>query len=213
MSFRNISAWSIRNPVPPIVLFFMLTVAGIVSFMRDGREQRSGHRFPGRVIVDQPARRRADRAREPGHPEGRIAVRSLQGIDEINSTVTEGSRRRSSSSHRHADRPRGRGRAQRGPADPRRPARRHPRAAGRPRQHGSGNDSPASPRRSHRHDDRAAELVHRQHRRQGAARRFPAWRRSAATAASIARSASSSIPPSCSRRASPRARSTSSCAR
>ena len=33
MSFRNISAWSIRNPVPSLVLFFMLTVAGIVAFM------------------------------------------------------------------------------------------------------------------------------------------------------------------------------------
>ena len=32
MSFRNISAWSIRNPVPSLVLFFMLTVAGLVSF-------------------------------------------------------------------------------------------------------------------------------------------------------------------------------------
>ena len=34
MGFRNISAWAIRNPVPPIVLFLALTLAGIVSFMR-----------------------------------------------------------------------------------------------------------------------------------------------------------------------------------
>ena len=34
MSFRNISAWAIRNPVPPIVLFLALTIAGIVSFAR-----------------------------------------------------------------------------------------------------------------------------------------------------------------------------------
>ena len=33
MSFRNISAWCIRNPVPPIVLFAVLTIAGIISFM------------------------------------------------------------------------------------------------------------------------------------------------------------------------------------
>ena len=33
MNFRNISAWSIRNPVVPIVLFIGLTLAGIVSFM------------------------------------------------------------------------------------------------------------------------------------------------------------------------------------
>lgn len=34
MSFRNISAWAIRNPVPPIVLFIALTIAGFVSFAR-----------------------------------------------------------------------------------------------------------------------------------------------------------------------------------
>ena len=33
MNFRNLSAWSIRNPVVPIVLFLGLTLAGIVSFM------------------------------------------------------------------------------------------------------------------------------------------------------------------------------------
>ena len=34
MSFRNISAWCIRNPVPPIVMFVLLLLAGIVSFNR-----------------------------------------------------------------------------------------------------------------------------------------------------------------------------------
>ena len=34
MSFRNISAWSIRNPVPPLVLFIALTIAGFISFSR-----------------------------------------------------------------------------------------------------------------------------------------------------------------------------------
>lgn len=34
MNFRNISAWSIRNPVAPIVLFLGLTLAGLISFMR-----------------------------------------------------------------------------------------------------------------------------------------------------------------------------------
>jgi HAE1 family hydrophobic/amphiphilic exporter-1 len=31
---RNISAWAIRNPIPPIVLFLVLTVAGLVSYFR-----------------------------------------------------------------------------------------------------------------------------------------------------------------------------------
>ena len=33
MNFSNISAWSIRNPVVPIVLFVALTIAGIMAFM------------------------------------------------------------------------------------------------------------------------------------------------------------------------------------
>ena len=33
MNFRNISSWCIRNPVPPIVLFVGLLLAGVVAFM------------------------------------------------------------------------------------------------------------------------------------------------------------------------------------
>ncbi len=32
--FRNISAWSIRNPVPTILLFVVLTIAGVAGFMK-----------------------------------------------------------------------------------------------------------------------------------------------------------------------------------
>ena len=34
MNFRNISAWSIRNPVIPLVFFTALMLAGILSFAR-----------------------------------------------------------------------------------------------------------------------------------------------------------------------------------
>ncbi len=33
MDLRNISSWSIRNPIPPILLFVILTAAGLISFM------------------------------------------------------------------------------------------------------------------------------------------------------------------------------------
>jgi multidrug efflux pump subunit AcrB len=33
MVLRNISSWSIRNPIPPILLFVMLTAVGVLSFM------------------------------------------------------------------------------------------------------------------------------------------------------------------------------------
>ena len=46
MDFRNISAWSIRNPVPSIVLFLMLTVAGIVSFARMDINEQPDIDFP-----------------------------------------------------------------------------------------------------------------------------------------------------------------------
>jgi multidrug efflux pump subunit AcrB len=33
MDLRNISSWSIRNPIPPILLFVMLTAVGVLSFL------------------------------------------------------------------------------------------------------------------------------------------------------------------------------------
>lgn len=38
MNFKNISACSIRNPIPPLVMFFGLTVAG--SFLMIGVQKR-----------------------------------------------------------------------------------------------------------------------------------------------------------------------------
>ena len=55
MSFRNISAWCIRNPVPPIVMFVLLMLAGIVSFNRMDVNDNPDIEFPAvQVIVAQP---------------------------------------------------------------------------------------------------------------------------------------------------------------
>jgi len=90
MGFRNISAWAIRNPVAPIVLFLALTLAGIVSFMRMDVNNDPDIDFPvAIVVISQPGA-------APTELENQVtqrveaAVRSLQGIDEISSTVTEG---------------------------------------------------------------------------------------------------------------------------
>jgi multidrug efflux pump subunit AcrB len=90
MNFRNISAWSIRNPVPAIVLFMALTIAGLVSFMRMDVNQNPEITFPGVVIaIAQPGA-------APSELETQItqrveaSVRSLEGVDEIRSTVREG---------------------------------------------------------------------------------------------------------------------------
>ena len=91
MSFRNISAWSIRNPVPPIVLFVALTLAGLISFYRMDVNQFPDVAFPGvTVTVAQPGA-------APSELETQVtqrieaAVRSISGVEDISSRVEEGS--------------------------------------------------------------------------------------------------------------------------
>ena len=91
MNFRTISAWSIRNPVPPLVLFAFLTLAGLVSFMRMDVNQNPEITFPAVwVQVSQPGA-------APTELETQVtqrveaAVRNLEGVEEITSTVSEGS--------------------------------------------------------------------------------------------------------------------------
>jgi multidrug efflux pump subunit AcrB len=90
MNFRNISAWSIRNPVPSLVLFAALTLAGFVAFMRMNVNQNPEITFPAVFVsISQPGA-------APTELENQVtqkveaAVRNLEGVDEINSTVSEG---------------------------------------------------------------------------------------------------------------------------
>jgi multidrug efflux pump subunit AcrB len=91
MNFRYISAWSIRNPVVPIVLFIGLTLAGIVSFMRMDVQDSPDIEFP--VVITSIAQPGA----APTEIENQItqlvesAVRTLPGVRNISSTVNEGS--------------------------------------------------------------------------------------------------------------------------
>ncbi len=87
---RNISAWAIRNPVPPIVLFIALTLAGIVAFVRLDINAQPDVSFPFvQVDVAQPGA-------APTEMETQItqrveaAVRGVSGVDEISSYVQEG---------------------------------------------------------------------------------------------------------------------------
>lgn len=91
MNFRNISAWSIRNPVVPIVLFFGLMLMGIVSFMRMEVQNDPDIEFPVViVVVSQPGA-------APTEIETQItqrveaAVRSIPGVLSLSSTASEGS--------------------------------------------------------------------------------------------------------------------------
>src|SRR3990167_4687210 len=90
MNFRNISAWSIRNPVIPLVFFAALLFAGLVSFARMDVVNNPDIEFPAvNVSISQPGA-------APIEIENQItqrveaAVRSINGVSSINSTAREG---------------------------------------------------------------------------------------------------------------------------
>lgn len=90
MSFRNISSWCIRNPLPPLVLFAGLLLAGLVAFSRMDVNNNPDISFPMvRVMVSQPGA-------APSEMETQVtqrieaAVRGISGVDEISSYVSEG---------------------------------------------------------------------------------------------------------------------------
>jgi multidrug efflux pump subunit AcrB len=90
MNFRNISSWAIRNPVPPLVLFAALLLAGIVSFMRMDVNDSPDIDFPMVIVsVSQPGA-------APTEMETQVtqrveaAIRSIDGVEELNSSVREG---------------------------------------------------------------------------------------------------------------------------
>jgi multidrug efflux pump subunit AcrB len=90
MGFRNISAWCIRNPVPPIVMFLGLLLAGVISFINMAVVDSPDIDFPAvEISISQPGA-------APTEIETQItqrveaAVRALNGVDEIQSTAREG---------------------------------------------------------------------------------------------------------------------------
>ncbi len=87
----NISAWSIKQPVPTIVLFLILTVLGWVSFPALGIDSDPNVDIPAVTItVTQPG---ADPAELESQVTKKVedAVAGLGNIDHIISTVTDGS--------------------------------------------------------------------------------------------------------------------------
>src|SRR5689334_6765863 len=90
MNFRNISSWCIRNPVGPIVLFVGLMLAGLIAFARMQVNNAPDIDFPAAIVsVTQPGA-------APNEIETQItqrvesAIRGVNGVEEINSSVSEG---------------------------------------------------------------------------------------------------------------------------
>ncbi|WP_454598004.1 efflux RND transporter permease subunit [Qipengyuania sp. SM2507] len=90
MNFQNISAWSIRNPVIPLVAFTALLFAGLLAFAQMDVVNNPDIEFPAvSVSISQPGA-------APTEIENQItqlvesAVRSINGVKTINSTASEG---------------------------------------------------------------------------------------------------------------------------
>ena len=91
MNFRNISAWSIRNPVVPIVMFIGLMLLGVMSFSSMKVQDMPDVEFPIVIVnVAQPGA-------APREIEKQItqrveaAVQSVEGVRNVSSTAREGS--------------------------------------------------------------------------------------------------------------------------
>ena len=90
---KNMSAWAIRHPVTPVVLFVVLLFMGTVAFIRLPRTLNPDISFPGvQVFVSQPGA-------SPQEIETQImqkveaAVASIGNIDSITSLAIEGQSR------------------------------------------------------------------------------------------------------------------------
>ncbi|NBU24302.1 MAG: efflux RND transporter permease subunit, partial [Gammaproteobacteria bacterium] len=87
---KNISAWAIRNPTLPLVLFMVLTFLGIVSFIRLPINLQPDVSFPLIIVqVSQPGAAPAEiESQVTQKIEG--AVRSVSGVRNISSRASEG---------------------------------------------------------------------------------------------------------------------------
>jgi multidrug efflux pump subunit AcrB len=86
----NFVTWSIRNPVPVVVLFVGLTVAGLLSFSRLGVQDRPDVEFPAVVVTVTypgvaPTQLESEVTRKVED-----AVSTVPGIEQMTSSVDEG---------------------------------------------------------------------------------------------------------------------------
>ena len=86
----NFVTWSIRNPVPVIMMFIGLTVAGLLSFPRLGVLDRPDIEFPAIIVTVTypgvaPTQMESEVTRKVED-----AVATIASIDEMRSTVNEG---------------------------------------------------------------------------------------------------------------------------
>ncbi|MGB3294963.1 MAG: efflux RND transporter permease subunit [Phormidesmis sp.] len=86
----NISAWSIKRPVPTIVLFLVLTVAGIVAFGQLGIDSNPNIDVPAVIVEVQQTGAGPEELETQVTKKVEDAVAGLGNIDSLTSTVGDG---------------------------------------------------------------------------------------------------------------------------
>lgn len=90
MGFKNISAWSIKNPVPTILLFVLLTIAGLMSFPSLGIDEQPNIDIPAvSVTASQPGAAPSELETEVTR-KIEDAISGTANVKHITSTVNEG---------------------------------------------------------------------------------------------------------------------------
>src|SRR5215470_19022871 len=86
----NFVTWSIRNPVPVIVMFVGLTIAGLISFPKLGVQDRPDIEFPAVIVTVSypgvaPTQMESEVTRKVED-----SIATISGIEQLTSTVDEG---------------------------------------------------------------------------------------------------------------------------
>ena len=87
---RNISAWAIRNPIPPIVLFVALTIAGLTAYSRLAVNQIPNVEFGVVAVTVTQAGASPSELETQVTQEVEAALTGVTGVDKITSTVSQG---------------------------------------------------------------------------------------------------------------------------
>jgi multidrug efflux pump subunit AcrB len=87
----NLSGWSIRNPVPVIVLFLVLTLGGLLAFGQLGIDENPNIDFPAVTVTVTQTGAGPEELETQVTKKVEDTVAGLGNIDEIRSTVRDGS--------------------------------------------------------------------------------------------------------------------------
>ena len=87
---RNISAWAIKNPIPPIVLFVALTIAGLSAYFQLPVNQIPNVEFGEISVTVTQAGASPSELETQVTQQVEAALTSVTGIDKIVSTIRQG---------------------------------------------------------------------------------------------------------------------------